>query len=125
MKIEFPILNISLSNWTVDIVDEIFRDDAFYYSSDNIFFNEFFLNHKFVDCNGNIFLLTDKSDPQGLFQKKSKCFFSETNEEMSYIDVKAYMIAMISDLPSGEIWIDALKKTDTIGELFDGSAWCK
>lgn len=43
MKIRYPILNISIFEWSNDIVEEIFREDEFYHSSDDDFFNSYLL----------------------------------------------------------------------------------
>jgi len=127
MNINYPILNISTPKWSNDIVDELFRYDDIYYSNDETFFESYFLNHKFVDSNGDIFKLYGKVPIKAfwvrLFTLKRSLFqFEATNEKMTFSEIKNLMITRINDLEGEEAknqWIARLEKANSIQELIE------
>ena len=60
---QFPIYNIDISSlgdnyW---LLNEIIRYDAFYISDDEEIWRNFFFNMRFIDCQGDIYILATKS----------------------------------------------------------------
>ena len=55
MSIQFPILNISLSNLSSQDLEETHIGDLWDYPGDNGIFEEYYNNQKYVDQSGHIF----------------------------------------------------------------------
>ena len=55
MSIQFPILNISLSNLSSQDLEETHIGDLWDYPGDNSIFEEYYNNQKYVDQSGHIF----------------------------------------------------------------------
>ena len=60
MSIQFPILNISLSNLSSQDLEETHIGDLWDYPGDNSIFEEYYNNQKYVDQSGHIFKITGK-----------------------------------------------------------------
>ena len=61
MSIQFPILNISLSNLSSQDLEETHIGDLWDYPGDNSIFEEYYNNQKYVDQSGHIFKITKVS----------------------------------------------------------------
>ena len=55
MSIQFPILNVSLSNLSSQDLEETHIGDLWDYPGDNSIFEEYYNNQKYVDQSGHIF----------------------------------------------------------------------
>lgn len=55
MSIQFPILNISLSDLSSQDLEETHIGDLWDYPGDNSIFEEYYNNQKYVDQSGHIF----------------------------------------------------------------------
>ena len=60
MSIQFPILNISLSNLSSQDLEETHIGDLWDYPGDNSVFEEYYNNQKYVDQSGHIFKIRGK-----------------------------------------------------------------
>ena len=60
MSIQFPILNISLSNLSSQDLEETHIGDLWDYPGDNSIFEEYYDNQKYVDQSGHIFKIIGK-----------------------------------------------------------------
>lgn len=60
MSIQFPILNISLSNLSSQDLEETHIGDLWDYPGDNSIFEEYYNNQKYVDQSGHIFKIIGK-----------------------------------------------------------------
>lgn len=54
MSIQFPILNVSLSNLSSQDLEETHIGDLWDYPGDNSIFEEYYNNQKYVDQSGHI-----------------------------------------------------------------------
>ncbi len=127
MGIIYPILNISISEWNNDIIEEIFRENDIYYSSNEEFFNTYLLNNEFIDCNGDIYKITGKIAIKGFWtllftSKRSRLIFEKTNSKITFDELQKIMVDRINDLKGDEAeqqWILSLKKAQTIKQLLE------
>ena len=65
MSIQFPILNISLSNLSSQDLEETHIGDLWDYPGDNSIFEEYYNNQKYVDQSGHIFKIMAHPINQG------------------------------------------------------------
>jgi len=56
-KIEFPAVDISVTSWIGEIINEVLLYNEYFYNRSNSIFQEFRMNHKVVDSNGDIYIL--------------------------------------------------------------------
>lgn len=128
MNIDFPILNISVPAWNNEIVEELFREDEFYYSRDNHIFEKYINNHEFVDCTGKIFKVVGKSKIKKIWtllftSRRAKLSFQETNKHLSFPDLKNLMLNRIDNLTGEEAknaWKLNIETFSSIDELIKG-----
>ncbi len=129
--IKYPILNISLSKWDNNVIQEMFRYDDIYYSQDELFFQSYLLNHDFVDCDGFIYKLIKKNQLKrnGLIRfftsKHGKLIFEKTTKQMSFYELKELLINRVNQLSGREAvenWIEEIHKSSNIKELINGRA---
>lgn len=128
MQINFPIFNLSYPTWEPDIAQEFLREDDIYYSSDEVFFEKYFLNQEFVDCDGKVYQLVDKTEfyiKTLLFLKKKrfKCLFQEKKEQLSLEELKKIFSKRVNtlDLEESRSQIfDFVTNAKSIPELIKG-----
>lgn len=127
MKPTFPLIQVDIDLWDIDIMAELFLYDDIYHSKDEIFYNNYICNKKFLDTKGHIFIAKNKDLINDswlwVFTKKTnRINFQPTMEKWSFDDVKTFFYNKINELPTNvgkEAWLEALKKAKTIKELFE------
>lgn len=128
MQIKYPVIDMTLTEWTFANVGEFFRHDDIYYSHDEAFFNEYVLHHRFVDCSGAIFEVVGK-DPikkpwRYIFPlRRSRIVFQATGEHMSFSEVKDIILSRIQKMDGEEgkrAWLAEITKANTIRDLIVG-----
>lgn len=123
---QFPIYNIDIVSlgdnyW---LLQEIIRYDAIYSSRDEKIWRKYFLNKRFADSQGNVYMLVDKSEIKkrwyDLFcTNRFHCHFLFTGERLSIEDVRRIMEKQIRDTHEKfeEEFIAGLRKAKTFEEL--------
>lgn len=96
MSIQFPILNISLSNISSQDLEETHIGDLWDYPGDNSIFEEYYNNQKYVDQSGHIFKIIGKRKSNFInsvihFNKK-ELIFEDCCETMSFSVLKDFLI---------------------------------
>lgn len=128
MKPEFPIVQIDVHHWNLEIMIELFLFNEFYYSRDNKFYNDYFNEKRFLDSNGRIFLAKEKTKTKDFWskigiRKKYRITFEETGEKWSFDETKNFLVSKISELSLEEgrnEWIKSLEMAQTIKHLIEG-----
>lgn len=123
---QFPIYNIDISSlgdnyW---LLNEIIRYDVFYISDDEEIWRNFFFNMRFIDCQGDIYILATKSKIKDIFyflfrKVRYKCNFVATGEKLSIEETRKIMENQIknSNGKFGQEFIDRLKQATTFEDL--------
>ena len=96
MSIQFPILNISLSNLSSLDLEETHIGDLWDYPGDNSIFEEYYNNQKYVDQSGHIFKIIGKRKSNFInsiihFNKK-ELIFEDCGETISFSVLKDFLI---------------------------------
>lgn len=101
-EMQYPLYNISVEQLGDDyhLVDEFIIYDCIYHSNDEDFFKQYFLNKRFVDCLGNVYILVSKHKINGFWIRlfhlhRYKCVFETTGEHLSVEDVCDILINQI------------------------------
>lgn len=123
---QFPIYNIDISSlgdnyW---LLNEIIRYDAFYISDDEEIWRNFFFNMRFIDCQGDIYILATKNKIKDIFyflfrKVRYKCNFVATGAKLSIEETRKIMENQIknSNGKFGQEFIDRLKQATTFEDL--------
>ena len=113
MKIQFPILNISLNSLNVQSLEEIHIGDVWDYPRDNVFFQ-----------NGHIFKIIGKIKSNFINTiihfNKDQLKFEDTGRIIEFADLKSLVIHRYSTLDNDfdkSILIDLATKSKTFKEL--------
>lgn len=124
MKIQFPILNISLNSLNVQSLEEIHIGDVWDYPRDNVFFEKYYLNQEYVDQNGHIFKIIGKIKSNFINTiihfNKDQLKFEDTGRIIEFADLKSLVIHRYSTLDNDfdkSILIDLATKSKTFKEL--------
>lgn len=102
MSIQFPILNISLSNLSSQDLEETHIGDLWDYPGDNSIFEEYYNNQKYVDQSGHIFKIIGKRKSNFInsiihFNKK-ELIFEDCGETISFSVLKDFLINRYNSL---------------------------
>lgn len=127
MKPNFPIVQIDIEKWDIDLMVELFRFDEFYYSGDNEFYDHYFYNKQFLDSDGRIFLAREKIKASNFWSKlgvgkKYLINYQVTGKQWTFEEVKSFLISKVTELSSYEgrdQWISSLKSAKTIKQLIE------
>lgn len=123
---QFPIYNIDVPSlgekyW---LLNEIIRYDEYYISSDEEMWRNYFLNMRFIDCQGDIYILVNKSIIKDLRyvllrKERHKCHFVSTGERLSIEETRRIMEKQIklSNEKFGQEFIECLQKATTYEDL--------
>ena len=95
MSIQFPILNISLSNLSSQDLEETHIGDLWDYPGDNSIFEEYYNNQRYVDQSGHIFKIIGKRKSNFInsiihFNKK-ELIFEDCGETLSFSVLKDFL----------------------------------
>ncbi|WP_445457004.1 hypothetical protein [Flavobacterium sp. HNIBRBA15423] len=124
-KIQFPVLDISISDWNGEIINEIIFYDLYFYNSSNTIFKNLRYNHEIVDCKGNLYKIIGIKESKG-WRKVFPCFskremkIENLNKNITLKDLKDLMLAKIYKLDSNQFkeeWIENIKKANTFEEV--------
>lgn len=127
MKPEFPIVQIEIKNWNLNLMIELFRFDEFYYSNDDNFYYDYIHEKKFLDSNGRIFLARERVKVKSFWSKlgigkKYRIIYNETKEQWNFDEVKNFLISKVNKLPFQEgrnEWLNSLERAKTIKQLIE------
>ena len=102
MSIQFPILNISLSNLSSQDLEETHIGDLWDYPGDNSIFEEYYNNQRYVDQSGHIFKIIGKRKSNFInsiihFNKK-ELIFENCGETISFSVLKDFLINRYNSL---------------------------
>lgn len=122
----FPLMNISISKLNNDNIEHLIIGDKYHYPKSKWidFFNEFYLDNEFVDCNGNVFKLIGTQN-SAMLQRllhlgKEELVFKYTGKKMTFIQVQEFLINRYKtwdDDIGRPMMIDFMKKADDIRGL--------
>ena len=124
--IKFPILNITLENWSEDLVFDIFLGDDTCYTPDRATLQRYYIENRFVDSQGHIYRLREVVPLETNFWqrtfsgKKGRFVFEETGERMPLKDLKEWMKARVDALDWPDVktgWIEEINAAASIEEL--------
>lgn len=127
MKPEFPLVQIDIQEWDLDLMSELLRFDEFYYSDDHEFYNRYFLHKRFLDSNGRIFLGGEIAMINSFWSwlgigKKYRVTYIDTSKRWTFEEAKSFLISKIEKLSSQEgrdQWLTSLKGAKTIKQLIE------
>lgn len=124
MKLQFPMLNISLVSLNPQSLEEIHIGDLWDYPRDNHLFDKYYLNQQYVDQNGHIFKITGKTKTDLIHAiihfNKDKLKFDDTGRNIKFNDLKNFVIqryATLDDDFAKSILIDLATKSRSFKEL--------
>ena len=124
MSIQFPILNISLSNLSSQDLEETHIGDLWDYPDDNSIFEEYYNNQKYVDQSGHIFKIIGKRKSNFInsiihFNKK-ELIFEDCGETISFSVLKDFLINRYNSLDDNlakSVLIRLTKQSKNIKDL--------
>ena len=124
MSIQFPILNISLSNLSSQDLEETHIGDLWDYPGDNSIFEEYYNNQKYVDQSGHIFKIIGKRKSNFInsiihFNKK-ELIFEDCGETISFSVLKDFLIYRYNSLDDNlakSVLIRLTKQSKNIKDL--------
>lgn len=124
MSIQFPILNISLSNLSSQDLEETHIGDLWDYPGDNSIFEEYYNNQKYVDQSGHIFKIIGKRKSNFInsiihFNKK-ELIFEDCGETISFSVLKDFLINRYNSLDDNfakSVLIRLTKQSKNIKDL--------
>ncbi len=127
MRPGFPLIQVDLERWSLDLMAELFLFDDLYRSKDHKFYADYLENKPFLDSNGQIFLAKDKTELKDFWskmglRKKYKINFEATDEKWTFDEVKSFLTSKINALSPDdgkEEWIQALSRATTIRQLIE------
>jgi len=127
-KIEFPLVDISVTSWRGEIINEVFLYDEYFYNRSNAIFQEFQLNHKIVDSNGDVYVIVGVEELKGLkqwipFFRKRKMEVIKSGEKMSLDELRDFVLQKVEELDdndSKQEWIQNIKQAKTFKQLIHG-----
>ena len=124
MSIQFPILNISLSNLSSQDLEETHIGDLWDYPGDNSIFEEYYNNQKYVDQSGHIFKIIGKRKSNFInsiihFNKK-ELIFEDCGETICFSVLKDFLINRYNSLDDNlakSVLIRLTKQSKNIKDL--------
>ena len=124
VSIQFPILNISLSNLSSQDLEETHIGDLWDYPGDNSIFEEYYNNQKYVDQSGHIFKIIGKRKSNFInsiihFNKK-ELIFEDCGETISFSVLKDFLINRYNSLDDNlakSVLIRLTKQSKNIKDL--------
>ncbi|WP_224484689.1 hypothetical protein [Robertkochia aurantiaca] len=115
---KYPIINISNNNWQ-DFEDVLtfILEDPYYCTNNKKVLKTYFLNQRYCDSNGNIFV-ANRLNPIGGFwksilsflpgSKKGEIIFTPTTKTMELKELKEFVLDRVNELEADEFtmkWI--------------------
>lgn len=129
----FPIANVSIKEWDPqEDYNHYILMDPFIYDNREDFFKAFYLNHKFVDSDGNIYKIVDKRPPSAQWRRifhflpkvyRISLVFMKTEETMQIEEIREFVIRQVSRIRKADnitAWISHIKRAKTIQEILGG-----
>ena len=125
-KVDFPIFNISYRDWnSADFQDFMVVSHEIYDSSDNAFFERYFVNQEYVDGSGNTWRIVRKKDvyikKMVFFTRRVGIIQLERGEaKMSYDDFVELFKRRVNQVKVDsvrKIHMDTLKGENSIGAV--------
>lgn len=129
---KFPAANVSLKEWdpNEDYLLYVLMD-PYYCKTGEEFYREYYHNQKYVDSNGEVFMVTDKKLPDSLIRNifrflpgiyKVELTFTNTGEKMELSEVRELMLKQVQKLKDDFVteWINQIKDAQSIQEVLGG-----
>ncbi len=129
---KFPFFNLSQYRWVNESVIDFALFNAFIYTDDDDYFNNFLKNNKFCDCSGTVYVIKDKMSPTQLWRKifrfipsvyKVTLQFEKTDESIPFELFKVLFITKNDFIQHNDIvskyWIDLVKKSESFEDLYN------
>ncbi len=126
----FPIFNLSFGSWDSIFLDSIFVEDHYYYGNSNKKFLKEDMGTRWIDSQGNIFILSGKESMSKWralvpLMAKAKMLFTATGEKMTLAEMKAYMLDKVAEIPVHDAaftatWREQIISADSFEKLYYG-----
>lgn len=122
--INFPLFNISYPNWELELLGDFFLyNDVYNYKED--FFNEYYLDQLFIDCDGCLFKVVGKTPLKPRFwnSKSFKIEFLKQEGIMSLESFKKILLEKSLQIKEGvarNVMQEIIEKEDSIEGLLIG-----
>lgn len=98
----FPILNISIPSLNSDILEALHIGDYWDYPDNKHIFDRYYLNHEYVDQQGQIFRLIGKSKSniinRILHFKSEQLYFDDTLKSIDFDELKDLLLKRYNTL---------------------------
>ncbi len=125
-SIEYPIFNLSYPTWDIDTLGDFFLYNDRYKSNED-FFDTYYLNQDFIDCQGNTYRIIGKSLIESKFRifrsKTYKIQFERLDKKVVLKELKRMLKEKTSQIESdaarSEI-LNQIEKSESIKELLNG-----
>ncbi len=131
---EFPMLNISFKDWNNEDDLTIFLlFDNIIYNDNDVFFDKYFKNHLFCDCEGRIYKITKKIPPQSAWRRALKFLpntykielqLRPTHETYSIAQLKGVLLERLRGIREQnnftKEWIAIIEKMQTYEGVISG-----
>ncbi len=125
-SMKYPIFNIGYKVWDLVILGDFFIYDEIY-KGDEDFFNTYYLDQIFIDCNGNTFKLIGKTPIKSFYNfflsKRYKLNFEDRERRIELEELKELLtdraLQIKSDAARNEIYRQ-IKNSRSIEELLIG-----
>lgn len=92
----FPILNISIPSFNSDIIEALHIGDYWDYPDNKHIFDRYYLNHEYVDQQGQIFRLIGKSKSniinRILHFKSEQLYIDHTHKSIDFDELKDLLL---------------------------------
>ena len=126
-KPEFPAINVS-KNWdkNEDVLAYILLDE--YIGRNDRFYKDYYFYNLFVDCNGEIFKITDRILPTGIRDffsflpgvGNAKLVFEQTGRTMTIEEIRSHLLKQAENYDKDNVtikWINNIREAKTIEEM--------
>lgn len=126
-KIKFPAISLSIDDWNSEDINEVLFHNDYCYTNNKENIKKYLLNHKILDSNGEIFVISEIVDMSKWrkylpFIAKSKIKFKYLKKQMSLDDTKSFYIQKVKSLDerygSVDNWLQQIKMAKNYYELF-------
>lgn len=124
---EFPMIQIDLRKWNLEIISELLLFDTYYYSRDNKFYDHYILNKTFLSSNGILYKARQKRQEKIFFsllgiRPKYRICFEKTDICWTFDQAKEFFIDRITSITeeaAKENWLKAIDSATNIRELIE------
>ncbi|MDR2271282.1 MAG: hypothetical protein LBF27_10290 [Sphingobacterium sp.] len=124
---EFPIIQIDLIEWNLELITELLMFDGYYHSSDDDFFDKYILSKRFVSSDGTIYIATHKTRSTDFLSRtglrsKYKIHFKDAGVRWTFSQTKEFFYNRIFTMKeefAKENWLKIIDRSNSIRDLIE------